>query len=131
MSWQDHEDDLAEKIGLDKTPGSGALPWRKLDLDGRGTKWSLKFTEKESFRVSHDMIREAEEHTFGLGGGGEIPMWAVRLQNDQHDFVIMQLDDFLTLFREGVKLAKGKKSEERRRLASVPILLRDDDESTS
>jgi hypothetical protein len=57
---RDWEEDFAKEFGLTLVPGSGA-PWYsgKLDVSGKGARWSLKWTSKESYRLTLDDLTEA------------------------------------------------------------------------
>jgi hypothetical protein len=120
----DFEFELAEELGLQRVPGSGNKWANKLDVKGKGTRWSLKATGKSGFRVGAAMLAEALHVTEGIGGTGETPVWAVRVK--EGDFVIMRLDDWVKLVRDEGFSIKPTKTEEKRRRASTPQLLRGD-----
>jgi hypothetical protein len=120
------ENDLASELGLQRVPGSGNQWHAKLDVKGRGTRWSLKATSDDGFRVSHSMIMEAIFATEGIGGTGEIPVWAIRLGTGD-DFIIMRKQDWIRFMKdEGFSIPKSK-SEERRQRAATPQLLREEE----
>lgn len=123
------ESDFAEEFGLTLVPGSGSPWWSgKLDVTGEGARWSLKWTNKESFSVTRKIIREAVEATRGLGGTSEIPLWAFNIQGEE--LVMMRKEDFKAIqARELNVLPEVRtKTVERTRLAEIPILLRDNND---
>jgi hypothetical protein len=124
--WMEFEEDLAEELGVQRVPGSGSQWHSKLDIKGKGTLWSLKCTGKEGFRIDKKMLLEAILATGGVGGTGDIPVWAVRLLGIE-DFIIMRKDDFKTLVSDGSFTIEPSKSQERRNRSRVPQLLRESD----
>ena len=123
---REFEEDLAYRFGLNQTPGSGNQWHSKLDIAGMGARWSLKFTKGRTFTIDYDLIDEAREATGGLGGGGEIPIWGIRIGDPKYTFVMVSDIDFERMFAEEVKLVRtaSARAEARRRLASTPQLLR-------
>lgn len=120
------ETDFAKKLGLSRVPGSGAVWHSKLDVHGKGGRWSLKFTEKPSFTITRKLIEEALAATQGLGGDGSLPLWAICIE-PLGTFVLMRDDDFVQLAAGQITLAQEtSKAEARMRRASVPELLRDE-----
>jgi len=113
---------LADRLGLQRVPGSGNKWYNKLDVRGRGTRWSLKATGESGFRVTSNMINEALNVTDGIGGTGETPVWAVRV--DEGDFIIMLLEDWIKLVKEEGFSIPPTKTDEKRRRANTPQLLR-------
>lgn len=53
------EEDLSKEFGIQKTPSSGNKWYAKMDLFGRGARWSLKATAKKSISIGQDVIDEA------------------------------------------------------------------------
>lgn len=119
------EQELSKELGLSTTPASGATWHSKLDLKGRKTRWSLKHTDKDKFTVDKELINEAVNLTQGLQGDGSIPMWAIRIGGIGETLVMMRKDDF-KLIQEGEVLIDllSSRSDERRKRASLPVLLR-------
>ncbi len=121
------ESDLSSEFGLQRVPASGNQPHSKLDLVGRGFRWSLKATGNLSASIKHSDITEAIEACFGLNGTGETPLWAYRIQDE--DMIMMRKSDFIALNAGDIRAVgeeKGKeKVNERRRKAATPSLLRD------
>lgn len=117
---------FSKRLGLRRVPGSGSQWHSKLDVHGKGARWSLKFTTKPSFTITARLIQEARDATMGVGGTGEIPMWAICIES-LGTFVLMSEDDFTELAAGKITLAnETSKADARRRRASVPQLLRDE-----
>jgi hypothetical protein len=121
------EEDLAREFGLRKVSGSGNKWHSRLDLSGRGAKWSLKATSNKSLSISEGIINEAIDACEGIGGDGSIPVWAFRI--GEHDIISLRKEDFkllqkgkLKLINEGVK----EKVTQRRARAETPSLFRDE-----
>ncbi len=130
-AWSEFETEFAKELGLERVPGSGNHWSRKMDVDGRGLRFSLKYTSDMGIHIYDDTIRENIEACEGLGGSGDIPMWAFRRgPYPDVDLVMMRKDDFIRLFGEEVKLftPARAKLDARRKRASTPALLRDQDE---
>lgn len=124
--WEQFENDLAKELQMERVPGSGATWHSKLDVAGKGTRWSLKYTEKDSITISKTkVIEEALAATGGLGGTDEIPLWAFRIQDT--DLVMMRKEDFYRMVEEEVKLIKPTKAQERRARSRVPVLMREEE----
>lgn len=123
------EEDLAREFGLNRVPGSGNQLHSKLDVSGKGARWSLKATHKKSITLTQEIIDEALEACLGLNGDGSVPIWALRIETSKYDLVVLTKDDFKALQRGDLNVInseRGKeKVEERRRRASVPTLLQD------
>jgi len=119
------ENDLAKELGLKRVPGSGNRWFAKLDIRGRGTRWSLKATGDSGFRVDEGMLMEAVNACESIGGTGEIPVWAVRTSIG--DFIIQRKEDWIRFMREETFSVPQTKSQERRSRSKIPQLLRRDD----
>jgi len=124
------EDEFAKEFGLEKVIGSGS-PWYsgKLDVHGEGARWSLKFTENESYRLTKKDIEEALEATGGLSGGSETPLWAIKIQD--HELIVIRKEDFKQMQAGELNVLPEvrTKTAERARLAEIPILLREQSEN--
>ena len=125
------EKEIADEFGLQQTPASGALWFSKLDVVGFSSRWSCKFTEKRSFRLSQDEIEEAIRACTGVGGDGTIPVWALRIGNERYDLVMMRKEDFKLLLQKDISpgIQETGKSAQKRRRSEIPILLREDTDS--
>jgi len=126
---RDWESDFAEEFGLELVPGSGSPWWSgKLDVTGQGARYSLKYTTKESFRITVGDIQEALEACRGLGGTSEIPLWAFNIQGEE--LVMMRKEDFKQIQAGELNVLPEvrTKTKERTRLSEIPILLREYDE---
>lgn len=122
------EKEIADEFDLQTTPASGAFWFSKLDLFGYGTRWSCKFTQKRSFRLTQDDIDEAVKACQGPGGDGSIPLWMLRLGSEKYDLVIMRKEDFKLFTEKNINLRAPEigKSVLKRRRSEVPILLREE-----
>lgn len=119
------EVNLASELGLETTPASGAVWYSKLDVKGKKTRWSLKHTDANTFSINIGLISEAVKATQGIEGDGAIPMWAISIGGIDETLVMMRVGDF-KLIQEGENLIDvlPSRSDERRKRASLPILLR-------
>jgi hypothetical protein len=121
------EEDLAHEFGLKLVPGSGNQFHSKLDLHGKGARWSLKATEKASASIKAEDIDEAIRACYNVVGDGSIPLWAYRIKG--HDMVMMRKEDFLEFQRGELELTNtivDGKYQQRAARAMVPRLLRDE-----
>jgi len=127
---RDFEREMADEYGLQQVPGSGNQWHSKLDVAGSKVRWSLKFTEGDSFKLSKEFIREAVDATQGLSGSGELPLWGIRLGDSEYDLVVIRRRDFNTFVKGEIKFTseKRKGTAIRTRMSDVPSLLRDEDD---
>lgn len=118
----------ARLFGVKPIKGSGALWYAKLDVGDGTILWSCKHTDKESFRISSALMREAEQAIYGPGGigGGAIPGIAVSV--DGEAYVTLRAEDFLRLMAtsEG-RYVEPSKVDQKRIRSRVPALLRTED----
>ena len=105
--------DLAKRLGLKRVPGSGNKWHNKLDIKGRGTRWSLKATGDSGFRVDSSMLSEAIVSCEGIGGSGETPVWAVRISDG--DFIIMRAEDWIRFMKDDSDFSVPATNAEKRR----------------
>jgi len=125
---RDWESDFAEEFDLQLVPGSGSPWWSgKLDVSGQGARWSLKFTNKESYSLTKKDISEALEATGGLAGTSEVPLWAIKIQDEE--LIIIRKEDFKRMQQGELNVLPERRTKTalRTQLASVPILLREND----
>lgn len=125
----DFEQDLSKEFGLDRVPGSGNQWHSKLDLHGKGARWSLKATSKDSISISRRIIDEAIRATGGLSGDGAIPIWAFRIGDKEFDVILLRKDDFKLLQAGEIKLINSdvnEQVEQRRIKARTPAIFRSD-----
>jgi len=123
------EEELSKEFEIKKTPGSGNQWYSKLDLFGRGARWSLKATAKKSISIGQDVIDEAVNACERMSGDGSMPLWAFRIGDDKHDIIAMRKEDFKLLQAGELKLiGEGVKEQvaQRRAKASTPVLFRDE-----
>ncbi len=127
---REFEEQFAEELGLKLVPGSGSQWHSKLDVKGKGARWSLKATRHRSYSLSCDDLEELAVACYGLDGDGSLPLMAIRLyaEDDPVEVVVMLKDDFLPIVRGEYTLAQETKVNARRRLANTPELLRDQEE---
>jgi hypothetical protein len=118
------EQELADELGLKRVGGSGSGWSSKLDVRGKETRWSLKATADDGFRLDRKTIQEALQATGGIGGTGETPIWAVRISLG--DFIVMRKEDWIRFMTEDSFSIQPSGSEQRRNRAKVPQLLRED-----
>ena len=122
---REFEKEFAKEFGLELIPGSGNQWYSKLDVMGRGARWSLKATEKNSASISKDTIEEAILACTNMSGDMTIPLWAFKIGN--HEMVMMRKEDFKSWEKKELIFTEDKKStnlEERKARASTPRLLR-------
>ena len=127
---RDFEKELATEFGLKQVPGSGAVWHSKLDIHGNDARWSLKSTDLVSFPITLTDIREAFEACYGPGGDGSIPLFAVRMQQIDEDFVVMRKEDFIAFHADDLKLINSDERPQvaaRKKRARTPELLREEE----
>jgi hypothetical protein len=121
------EQDLAKEFGLSLVPGSGNQFHSKLDLHGKGARWSLKATEKASASIKAEDIVEAINACYNILGEGQMPLWAYRIQG--HDMIMMRKEDFIEFQRGELELIDtqvDEKYQQRAARAQTPRLLRNE-----
>lgn len=125
----DFEEYLATLFGMERVPGSGNQFHAKLDVTDSGmlSRWSLKSTKHKSYPISQAEIDEAVFACEGPGGKGEIPVWALRVGDDDHILICFRPHDIKRIMEEEIKLVREDKTDAKLRRASLPELLRDDD----
>lgn len=123
------EEDLAREFGLKLVPGSGNQFHSKLDIQGKGARWSLKATDNASASIKLSDIIEAVNACYNILGSGDTPLWAYRIQG--HDMVMMRKEDFVEFQKGEIQLIDttvDEKYEQRKARAHVPRLLRENNE---
>lgn len=122
------EKDLADEFGLKLVPGSGSVWHSKLDLQGYGARWSLKYTDGSMFPLNYAILKEAHEACYSPGGDGSIPIWAVRMGKLDEDFIVMRKEDFKRLQTGDITLIEEDRPQvaARKKRASLPELLREE-----
>lgn len=128
---REFERELADEFGLSVTPGSGNQWFAKLDLKGLRARWSLKYTEGNSFPLRRADFEEALSATTGLSGDGSISLFAVRMDGLPDDLVMMWKNDFRKLQNGELNLIDTESkaygnAAARREKARVPVLMRED-----
>lgn len=127
------EKEISRRLGLARVPGSGNQWHSKLDLTGRLSRWSLKFTEKDRYSLKQSDIDEMDSATQSLTGDGRIPLMLLRLAEPKYDLVVMHLEDFLAMQDEGVEFMESAPGTSRKRAeaAKIPGLFRRQDEEAA
>lgn len=129
---REYERELAARLGAKEVPGSGATPFRKLDVEGSSFLVSAKHTDHDSFRLTRSDLREARTAVSGAGGvGGDFhPLMVLRVGGvDGSEVVVMELDTFIGMMKGEFQFGKDtSKGEARRERSRTPALFRDDDE---
>lgn len=129
---REFEDELALEFGLDVVPGSGSQWHSKLDITGKGARWSLKYTEGHSVPLTAVDLYEAVEACEGIGADGSMPLWAIRMEKlfgvCETDFVLLRKEDFRSLAAGELELIAPEKPKaaQRKARAAIPALLRED-----
>lgn len=119
----DYEIRMGKRIGADVQVGSGNMWFAKLDLAGRGMLWSLKWTSKESFRLTKKVLGEAIREALK---DGSVPGLMIEVAGES--FTVLRTNDFIMLMEEESKVVEEDKGARRRRRAALPSLLRDREE---
>jgi len=119
------EKELAEEFGLELVPSSGSVWYSKLDLKGRGARWSLKYTSLIKWPLTYEDIEEGIAACYGPGGDGSCPIWAVRIAPNE-DYIILRKEDFKAIQKGDIKLIEEDRPHvaARKQRASQPELLR-------
>jgi hypothetical protein len=117
----------AKVFGTEPQPGSGNQWFAKLDVADGSITWSLKWTSKDSHSISKELLREADKAIYD-NGDNSIPGIAISLANGEEVIVTLRASDFLRLIQsDQARYITPTKSEQKRRLAGTPALLRDED----
>jgi hypothetical protein len=127
---RDFEKRFAKEFGLKTVPGSGSGAFYKLDNEGKRMILSLKWTSAKSFRVSKDILDEAEEAVYGPGGVGGDYVPAVVTNVEDESFITFRASDLLRLFKEAPSLwtsEEASKKDVKKARAKVPSLFRNED----
>ena len=130
MFGTEFEKELAEEFAIQRVPGSGNQWHSKLDLSGFSARWSLKSTEKNSISIKRETIDEAIRACFGSSGAMEIPVWAFRIGDREHDMVMLRKEDFKMLQAGEIKIIGEDipaQIGQKRARAKTPFLLREDE----
>lgn len=118
----DYEHKFAKVFGVEPVKGSGNQWYVKLDVGVRQLVCSLKHTGKSSLTVTRAILAEALQYA---GRKGSIGIVAVDIAGE--DFVIIRTDDFAALLEEDEGFVPVPKNEQKRRRASIPEILREED----
>ena len=118
----------AELFGVKPVRGSGSLWYAKLDVNDASILWSCKHTDNQSFRISRELMAEAQHAILGQGGMGGETIPGIATSVDGEVYVTLRADDFLRIFQQEGKWIPKSKGEEKRARSRIPSLLRDQEE---
>lgn len=124
----DFEGRFAKKFGGKLVPRSGAGIYHKLDVRDNKFLWSLKWTGKESFRITKAIWKEVNDEVYGPGGLGLDFMPGLAIELEGETYALLKMDDLVGLLESDVKVFSPTKKSELRARASVPRLLRLEEE---
>lgn len=116
----------AKVFGVEPQKGSGNQWFARLDVGDGSITWSCKWTGNNSFSISKELLREADEAIYE-NGDNSIPGIAASIDNGAEVVVILRASDFLRLMQsDQARYIVPSKSEQKRARAGTPALLRDD-----
>ena len=124
------EEQMADRLGLEMVPASGATPWAKLDLGEDGQLLlSLKWTSKGTFTINMGLVGEIDDAVSAPGGvGGDVIGGLLYYLNGKIR-IDMDAVDLMKMLQEKRRFGMQSKAEAKRERARTPILQREDDES--
>ncbi len=124
------EDEWAKETEGSKQVNSGSVWFSKLDTTDKKFLWSVKYTDKKSFSVKQDDIKEVVDAVEGPGGVGldKMPAMMVRIGSPDYDIVILRKEDFLRLATKDVEYLEPSKQNIKRARSRVPQLLRGEED---
>jgi hypothetical protein len=123
---------FAKLYNLKKVRASGALPFWKLDVEGQDILCELKATQKESFRVTKDILDKTSEAIYGPGGiGGDcIPAVVICLVEGDEPaasdkvYFIFEESDIIHAFKDKKEFFPSSKGEQKLQTSQTPGLFR-------
>lgn len=114
---------LGDLLGGDLRPGSGNQWDSRGDVSAGVFLFQAKATSKRTWAETRRELREAIDDAQGTG---RLPGLAV-LDEDGEELVVLRLSELIEALASGVTLERQETGGERRRkIASMPALLRDD-----
>lgn len=127
------EEEFVARHGLKRVAASGSQWHSKLDARGRGARWSLKSTADASYRVTpKDLFELTTAHAPGQDGAMRLMAIQIGRSTPQETTVIVMLEEDFTQIATGeLELVSEDKTQAKRRLASLPELLREADDDGS
>lgn len=130
---KEFEDEFVGRHGLKPVAASGSQWHSKLDARGRGARWSLKATADASYRVTpKDLFELLSGHAPGADGDMRLMAIKIGTGTPQETVVVVALEeDFMASVTGELQLVTEDRTQAKRRLASIPELLREDDENGS
>lgn len=126
---RDFEEEFSKRTGAKQQPGSGNQHFALMDNEHVGKiLWSLKYTDFDSFRLTKDDLKEVQNAVNGPGGVGGDTLPAMAININGLEVTIFIGDSYLKLLEEDVKFIKPDKTTERVFRASIPSIMRDNQE---
>lgn len=117
----------ASIFGTEPQVGSGNQWHSKMDVADGSITWSLKWTSNASHSISKELLREADA-AIHENGDNSIPGIAISLDDGAEVVVALRASDFLRLIQsDQARYVTPSKGEQKRRLASTPALLREEE----
>ena len=115
-------------FGVAPVKGSGNQWYAKLDVNTTSFLFSLKHTDKSSFTITKNIVKEVEDAIHGQGGIGGSTIGAVATSVEGEVFVVFRGEDFLRMVQSGdFAYVVPSKAEQKRARSRVPALLRDEE----
>jgi hypothetical protein len=116
----------AKIFGVEPQAGSGNQWFAKLDVADGSITWSLRWTTHESYRISKELLREADKAVYE-NGDNSISGIAISIDDGAEVVVVLRAADFQRILAaENPGYIKPSKAEQKRQIAGIPTLLRDD-----
>jgi hypothetical protein len=115
----------AKLFGVVPQRGSGSSWLAKLDVRDTRITFSCKWTEKDSFRLTREFMREADQAIYE-NGDNSVPAMAISIDNGEEVLVTMRAEDFIRLVTsKDSRYVAPTRGEQKRIRAGMPSLLRD------
>jgi hypothetical protein len=117
----------AKVFGVEPQRGSGNQWTARLDVADGSITFSCKWTADKSFRISKELLREADKAVYE-NGDNSIPALAISIDDGAEVVVALRASDLLRLLAsEQVRYLPPSKAVQKRRIAGIPSLLRESD----
>ena len=131
-AWEKFEEEFAAQLGLTRVPGSGSQWHCKMDVTGQGARWELKYRGNGRYTVTRGVLDKILAEAEGMGSANEIPLMAIRFDEDD-DYILMRKNDFLRMQAGEIVLTRTphEARAQRKKRAATPVLLRDEDDAGS
>src|SRR3974390_2662883 len=116
----------AKIFGVEPQVSSGNQWYAKLDVADGSITWSLKWTDDKSYRISKELLREADKAVYE-NGDNSISGIAISIDDGAEVVVVLRAADFQRILTaESPVYIKPSKGEQKRQITGIPTLLRDD-----